>query len=69
VSEFDLAEKHIVVERAQFVAQAPIVVSQDDAQQGRNGHETLYILGFGLAGAILANTLVFFYFVLFYAPG
>ena len=29
----------------------------------------LYVLGFGLAGAILSNTLVFIYFAMFYAPG
>jgi hypothetical protein len=29
----------------------------------------LYVLGFGLAGAILSNMLVFIYFGLFYASG
>jgi hypothetical protein len=33
------------------------------------GHQALYVLGFGLVGAILANMLVFIYFASFYASG
>ena len=45
-----------------FAEQAPIMISQDDARQGSMGHQVLYVLGFGLAGAIVANALVFIYF-------
>jgi hypothetical protein len=33
------------------------------------GHQMLYVLGLGLAGAIFANTLVFIYFAWLYASG
>jgi hypothetical protein len=33
-------------------------ISSDDARQGDPSQNTLYVLGFGLAGAILGNTLV-----------
>jgi hypothetical protein len=49
------------------VAKTPFTISQDDARQGPIGHQALYVLGFGLAGAILANMLVFIYFASFYA--
>jgi hypothetical protein len=52
-----------------FAEQAPIMISQDDARQGSMGHQVLYVLGFGLAGAIVANALVFIYFVWLYASG
>ena len=42
------------------------MISQDDARQDPSGHRTLYVLGFGIAGAILSNTVVFIYFALFY---
>jgi hypothetical protein len=45
------------------------MISQDDAQQGPSEHRMLYVLGFGLAGAILSNMLVFIYFAMFYASG
>jgi hypothetical protein len=51
------------------LAKAPTTISQDDAQPDPMGHRVLYVLGFGLAGAILANMLVFIYFISFYAPG
>ena len=47
---------------------APIIISQDHAQ-GPTDHQVLYVLGFGVAGAILANMLVFIYFVSFHASG
>lgn len=52
-----------------FAAQALIVISQDDARQGPMGQQVLYVLGFGIAGAILANGLVFIYFAWLYASG
>jgi hypothetical protein len=68
MSEFDSAERHNV-ERAQFAAEAPTILSQDHARQGPIGHRVVYVLGFGVAGAIVANTTVFLYFVSFYAAG
>jgi hypothetical protein len=37
-------------ERAPFALQAPII-SHDDSQQDPAGQRTLYVLGFGIAGA------------------
>jgi hypothetical protein len=54
---------------ARVLEKAPIIISPDDARQGPTGHRMLYVLGFGLAGAISANVLVFIYFASFYAPG
>jgi hypothetical protein len=68
MSELDSAEKHNP-ERAQFAVEAPIIISQDDARQGPTDHQVLYVLGFGIAGAILANMTVFLYFVSFHAAG
>jgi hypothetical protein len=64
--KFDSVE---ISERAHFAENAPIVVSQHDARQGPTRHRMLYVLGFGLAGAIFANGLVFIYFVWLYASG
>jgi hypothetical protein len=50
-------------------ARVAITISQDAARQGPIGHQVLYVLGFGLAGAILANALVFIYFTSFYSAG
>jgi hypothetical protein len=44
-------------------------MSQDDARQDPAGHRVLYVLGFGIAGAIFANAAIFAYFALFYASG
>ena len=44
-------------------AKRPIVVSKVRARQGVTGHNVRYVLGFGLAGAIIALTVVYlFYF-------
>ena len=51
------------------LAKMPTTISQDDARQGPMGHRVLYILLFGLGGAILANLLVFIYFASFYGLG
>ena len=48
--------------RAQLPVKAPIITSQDRAQQDPTDHQFLYVLGFGVVGAILANMLVFIYF-------
>jgi hypothetical protein len=65
---FDSAETHIS-RRAHCASQAPIMISQDDARQDPEGRRVLFILGFGLAGAIFANAAIFAYFALFYAFG
>jgi hypothetical protein len=45
-------------------AKRPIVRSGVRARQGVTGHKVRYVLGFGLAGAIIALTLLYlFYFV------
>jgi hypothetical protein len=44
-------------------AKRPIVTSGIRARQGVTGHKVRYVLGFGLAGAIIALTLLYlFYF-------
>jgi hypothetical protein len=68
MTKFDCAEIPIS-KRTHFAVEAPIMISQDDARQGPTGHRVLYVLGFGIAGAILANMLVFIYFASFYASG
>jgi hypothetical protein len=68
MSELDSAKKHNT-ERAQFAVEPPVIISQDRARQGPNDHQVLYVLGFGVVGAILANMLVFIYFVSFRTLG
>jgi hypothetical protein len=65
---FDAADTH-VSKSAHCTSKAPIMISQDDARQDLSRHRMLYVLGFGLAGAILSNMLVFVYFAMFYASG
>jgi hypothetical protein len=65
---FDSAETHISG-RANCASEAPIMISQDDARQDPAGRLVLYILGFGIAGAIFADAAIFAYFALFYASG
>ena len=44
-------------------AKRPIVMSGIRARRGVTGHKVRYVLGFGLAGAIIALTLLYlFYF-------
>jgi hypothetical protein len=64
----DSAETHIS-RRAHCASEAPIMISQDDALQDPAGRRVLYILGFGIAGAIFTNAAIFAYFALFYASG
>ena len=64
--EFRPVEVH-VSKRVHFASEAPIVISQDDAPQSPSGRRMLYVLGFGIAGAIFADAVVFTYLALFYA--
>jgi hypothetical protein len=65
---FDSVEMHIS-ERAHSASEAPVVISQDDTRQDPAGRRVLYILGFGIGGAIFANAAIFSYFALFNASG
>jgi hypothetical protein len=40
----------------------PIVKSTDDARAGVTGHQVRYVLGFGLAGIVLAFLVLGVYF-------
>jgi hypothetical protein len=40
----------------------PVVKSTDDARAGVTGHGVRYVLGFGLAGAVLAFVVLGVYF-------
>ena len=59
MSELDLTEQH-ARERVGFAARVPISISRDDTRDPAD-HRMLYVLGFGIAGAILTNALVFIY--------
>ena len=52
-----------------FATEAPIMIYQDDLRQDAAGYRVLYVLGFGIAGAIFANAAIFAYFALFYTSG
>jgi hypothetical protein len=65
---FDSAETHMS-RRKHSASKASILISQDGARQDFSGRRALYILGFGTAGAILANAIIFGYFALYYASG
>ena len=67
MSKLDSVERNNT-ERAKFADETPIV-SRDDPRQNPNDYQVLYVLGFGIAGAILANMTLFLYFVSFYASG
>jgi hypothetical protein len=45
----------------------PVVISENDAQEGPPGQEMLHVLGFGTCGAIFAVAAVLVYFELFRA--
>jgi hypothetical protein len=49
--------------------QQAVVPSHDEASSDPTGSRMLYVLGFGVLGAILTNTLVFIYFTSFYVFG
>jgi hypothetical protein len=62
-------EPHVLVEdeTGEGVISAPrlqLLETRDAAD-----HRVLYVLGFGTAGAIVTNALVFVYFALFYTSG
>jgi hypothetical protein len=67
MSKLDLTEQH-AREHAGFAAQVPIPISRDDSRDHAD-HRVLYVLGFGIAGAIVTNALVFIYFAAVYASG
>jgi hypothetical protein len=67
MSELDLTEQH-ARERVGFTARVPISISRDDTRDPAD-HRMLYVLGFGIAGAIVTNALVFIYFAAVYASG
>jgi len=46
-----------------------VIISKNDAQQGHIDHRVLYVLGFGVAGAIFVHMTVFLYFLSFHASG
>ena len=47
----------------------PVIISKNDARQGHIDHQVLYVLGFGVAGAIFVNMTVFLYFLSFHGAG
>jgi hypothetical protein len=65
MSKIDTVETHTGTD-AQFSLQRAAVASQDETSPDPAGYRTLYVLGFGVLGVILTNTLVFTYFLLFY---
>jgi hypothetical protein len=46
----------------------PVAIARDVGRDPADDR-TLYVLGFGIAGAIITNGLVFSYFASFYASG
>jgi hypothetical protein len=54
-------QKHQVSDRDD--AKRPTVISGERARQGVTGHNVRYVLGYGLAGAVIALTVLYlFYF-------
>jgi hypothetical protein len=68
MTAFDSTETHIS-RRAHSASEVSIVTSQDGARDDPTGRRVLYILGFGIAGAMVANAIIFGYFALFYVSG
>jgi hypothetical protein len=58
-----------IARRTHRASQASIVVSQADGREDPAPHRLLYVLGFGIIGAICANAAVFGYFAMFYVSG
>ena len=65
MSKVDLWEEP-ARERARFAARVPISMPQHDTHDHAD-HRVLYVLGFGIANAIVTNSLVFIYFASLYA--
>ncbi|HWC16921.1 MAG TPA: hypothetical protein VG498_07890 [Terriglobales bacterium] len=57
-----------VSNHSRMALQVPIQICPDDARQGDMAHNTLYVLGLGLAGTILANGPILVFFTWFWAP-
>jgi hypothetical protein len=47
---------------ARHQGEMPVVKSSDDARAGVTGHQVRYVLGFGLAGIVLAFLVLGVYF-------
>ena len=47
----------------------PIVITADDARQGEGGNRMLYVLCFGVAGAIITNAVILLSFAEFRVLG
>ncbi len=54
---------------AQQLVQPAAISSRDGLRSNPGGNRTLYVLGFAIVGAMLANALVFIYFASFYVSG
>ena len=67
MSTLDLTEQP-ARECAGLAAPVPISISRDDTRDPAD-HRMLYVLGLGIAGAIVTNALVFIYFAVVYASG
>jgi len=52
--------------RAHCASQTQSLISQDDPRQDPAERRVIYVLGVGIAGAIVANSAIFAYFVLLY---
>jgi hypothetical protein len=61
MSKVDPIEEH---ERARFSTRMPSLIPRDDLRDPAE-YRMLYVLGFGIAGAIVTNALVSIYFALF----
>jgi hypothetical protein len=68
MSKIDTVETH-GDSQAQLPLQQAVVPSQDEASSDPTGNRTLYVLGFGVLGAILTNAVLFIYFASFYVSG
>jgi len=68
MSKIDTVERH-AGKREQIPPQPAAGSSQGESCQDPAGNRTLYVLGLGILGAILTNSLVFIYFTSFYASG
>ena len=63
MSASDSSEKKHSTHHPHFAPKLSIEIPSDFARQGEMGHNMLYVLGFGLAGAVFANAVILFYFV------
>jgi hypothetical protein len=68
MSDRSLAEKQNS-DNTQRGTEHPVIISKNDARQGHIDYHVLYVLGFGVAGAIFVNMTVFLYFLSFHASG